>query len=442
MIDFNISRFTLAEPLAEDRVGLFNTLTGALAVLPAEDWSDVSVEGAEVEGLLEGLAAEGFVVERNVDEDQVLAHWRASQAYDLTHLQYFISPTRACNMACSYCVHGSKKRAEHMSPETASAVLDFIRGDIEFKQPRTVRLDFCGAESLLRPWTIIYLAEGLSRFCGSRSLDFKISIITNGLALKPNLVRRLIPLGLDRIRVTISGPAEVHDRYRVDKAGRPTYERIMLNLVRLAGLVKISLTGQYDPRNGDHLKFPRLLDDLAARGLKEHIAEVYFSPILPLAVGAADGPAGGSPACLRDEDPGRCLWLQDQTRARGFIWPEGPPSNRCLANYRNAMVIDVDGRIAVCPSMMDYPDLDYGYVSQGVDFYRQARLLARELPEVCRRSCPLGPLCDGGCRQQALVLTGDFDAVNCLRSTYEHLTRAYIRRRVQENTPGSQSPKI
>jgi len=427
MNDFKVSRFTLAEPLADGRVGLFNTLTGALAVLPAEDWAGVSAGGADQDGLLEDLAADGFIVERGLNEDLVLAHWRTSQAYDLTHLQYFISPTRACNLACSYCVHGSKKRAEHMSPETAAAVLDFIQTDIELKRPRTVRLDFCGAESLLRPKTIIYLSEGLSGFCRRLGLDLKISFITNGLALRPDLVRGLLPLGLDRIRVTVSGPAEVHDRYRVDKAGRPTYERIMLNLVRLAGLIKISLTGQYDPGNGDHLKFPRLLDDLAARGLKEHIAEVYFSPILPLAAGSADGPAGRSPGCLMDEDPERCLWLQDQTQARGFAWPAGPPANRCLANYRNALVIDVDGRMAVCPSMMDYPDLDYGHVSRGVNFFRQARLSARELPEVCRRSCPLGPLCDGGCRQQALVRTGDFDGINCLRPTYEYLARAYLR---------------
>jgi len=441
MNEFKISRFALAEPLSDDRVVLFNTLTGALAVLPAEDWAGVCAEGAEWDRLSEGLAAEGFVVERGLDEDRVLAHWRASQAYDLTHLQYFISPTRNCNMACSYCVHGLKKRAEHMSQEMAAAVLDFIQADIELKQPRTVRLDFCGAESLLRPRIMVYLAEGLSHFCRNLGLVFTISFISNGLALGPELVRSLIPLGLDRVRVTVSGPAEVHDHYRVDKAGGPTYERIMLNLARLSGLIKISLTGQYDPANGDHLQFPRLLDDLTARGLREHIADVYFSPIVPLTARSAEDPAGRSLGCLMDEDPGRYLWLQDQARVRGFTWTEGPPANRCLANYRNALVIDVDGRIAVCPSMMDYPDLDYGQVNKGVDFYRQARLLARELPETCRRSCPLGPLCDGGCRQQALVRTGDFDGVNCLRPTYEHLTRAYMRQSVRENGSGASKGK-
>ncbi len=91
------------------------------------------------------------------------------------------------------------------------------------------------------------------------------------------------------------------------------------------------------------------------------------------------------------------------------------------------MVIDIDGRLAVCPSMMDYPELDYGHVESGTDFRREARLRIRELPDVCRTGCQLAPLCDGGCRQQAMVRTDDFDAVNCLRDTYTALTRAYMR---------------
>lgn len=431
MNDYKISRFTLTEPLADSRVALFNTLTRSLALLPLEIWEPVANKTGD-ESALPDLIEEGFLVERSVDEDLVLAHWRNSQAYDLSRLQYMVSPTRACNMACSYCVHGRKKRPDHMSRDDARMVLDFLLGDLEVKQPAAVGLDFCGAESILNPGVLLYLAEGLARFCRGRGVDFEISLISNGLALTPDLVQALTPLGLKTVRVTVSGPESIHDRFRPAKDGRPTYSRILDNLSRLASLVGLGIQGQYDPKNGDHLAFPELLDDLAERGLREHVGDVFFSPIVPFdSAGSAPASSPSMVSCLVDEDPGRMLWLQDQTIARGFPYRLGPPSNHCLANYRNAMVIDVDGRIAVCPSMMDEPDLDYGHVRRGVDFRREARLLARELPDVCRRECNLAPLCDGGCRLQARARTGSFDSVNCLRKTYEHLTRAYVRQAVR-----------
>ncbi|MEW6267043.1 MAG: radical SAM protein [Thermodesulfobacteriota bacterium] len=424
--DYSISRFTLAEPLPGGRTALFNTLTQALAVVPAEVWAEATA-GAQ-DPSLEDLAAEGFLVETGLDEDLVLAHWRASQAYDLSHLTYIVSPTRACNMACSYCVHGSKKRAEHMSLDTAQAVLEFISADLETKRPLDVRLDFGGAEPLVNPRVVFHLSETLAAICRRQGLGLRISLITNGLALDPDLVTGLKPFGLGRIRVTVSGPAEVHDRCRPAKDGGPTYGRILSNLERVAGMVEIGLTGQYNPEQGEHLRFPELLADLAARGLRDHLNDVSFGPVVPVDPAEILGPPRtGETDCLKDEDPGRVIWLQDQVTKRGFKTASGPPANRCLANYRNSLIIDPDGRFIVCPSMMDYPDLEYGGVHSGVDFRREARLLARNLPEECRRRCVLAPLCDGGCRHQALIRTGNFDGVNCLRWSYEHLTRAYVR---------------
>ena len=424
-----VSRFTFVEPLSDGRVGLFNTLTRALGILPEPVWRQAAA-GREA-GCLAELVDQGFLIEACQNEDLILTHWRASQAYDTTFLTYLLSPTHACNMACSYCVHGGKKRVEHMDSGMARAVLDFIISDLESKRPLSVQLDFCGAEALLNPKVIVYLAEGLARFCRGRKVAFKSSLITNGLAVTPDLVTALKPFGLDRIRVTISGPADIHDHYRPGKDHRPTYRRIMNNLSAVAGLIDIDIIGQYDPFQNDYLRFPELLDDLVDRGLAERIGRVSFGPILPAEPARDEQPARISGLdCFPGDDPGRYIWLQDQVKARGFQGPEGPPFNRCLANYRNTMVIDVGGQITACPSIMDEPALEYGRIGNGIDFRREARLLARPLPAVCRHNCSMAPLCDGGCRHQALVRHGNFDAVHCLKESYEYLIRAYIQRSV------------
>ena len=433
MTDYKISRFTMTEHLSGDMIAVFNTLTRGLGVLPNDVWEQCLIDPALADGALAELIAQGFVVEAGLDENQVLAHWRYSQSYDLTHLVYIISPTHACNMACSYCVHGEKKRGEHMRPETARAVLDFMIRDVELKQPLSVRMDFGGAEALLNPKIVLYLSEGMARFCHGRKTDLSISLITNGLKLDQELIQSLIPFGLDRIRVTVSGPSRIHDRYRPTRDGGPTFSRIMSNLSATAGLVRIGLQGQYNPLNAEHLYFPELLDELIAMGLRENLDDVAFGPFLPIDQ-EENHPAAmvnDSVNCLMDEDPGRFLWLRDQVTGKGFKSYQGPPANRCLANYRNSMVIDVDGTMAACPSMMDFPDLVYGDVWQGVNFRKEAGLLARELPIECREKCDIAPLCDGGCRHQALMRTGHFEDVNCLRQTFEVLTRAYIRQAAQ-----------
>ncbi|MBF0528886.1 MAG: radical SAM protein [Deltaproteobacteria bacterium] len=398
MSEYKISRFTLVEPLSGNGLGLFNTLTRALGGLPAEVWNTAT--SGQDQDTAEELAVQGFLVDRDQDEDQVLAHWRTSMAYDLTTLTYLVSPTRACNMACSYCIHGSRKRSEHMSSETARAVLDFIQADVEIKRPKTVRLDFGGAEAILNPNVMVYLAEGLYRFCRGRGLEFKVSLISNGLALTPDLIKELKKFGLVKVRVTVSGVAETHDRLRPAKDGGPTYDRIMGNLAALAGLVEIGLQGQYDPGNGDYRTFPKLLDELTDKGLRDHLSDVSFGPFLPVGNDAQlwDDPPTGPIDCLVEEDPRRYLWLQEQIRQRGFKEVSGPPVSRCLANYRNNVIIDVAGGLGVCPSMMDHTELNYGQVRTGVDFRLEARLLVRNLPDFCRQECCLAPLCDGGCR--------------------------------------------
>ena len=430
--DYKVSKFTLFEPLPDCRLGLFNTLTRAVGVLPVSAWDDLQAGADTSQDVVSDLTAQGFIVARDLDEDLILSHWRNSQAYDVSDLLYIISPTHSCNMNCGYCVHGRKKEARHMSMETGRAVLDFIIEDIDKKRPRGVVVDFGGAEALLNRPVLSFLCEGLSRFGRSRALGIKFGLITNGLALDRGLIEELSPLGLGKVRVTLSGPARTHDRHRRSRDNGATYHRIINNLSAIAGLVPLGIVGQYDSARGEHLLYPELLDDLVRAGLREHIQEISFGPIVP----TGNGPGSRTfddrrIGCLHDEDPGRYIWLQDQIRARGFSSPLGPPSNRCLANYRNTRVIDIDGQITVCPSMMDFPELDFGHVATGIDFRKESRLLARRLPDRCQSDCLVAPLCDGGCRYQGWVRTGNFDAVNCLKESFEILARAYLRQTVK-----------
>lgn len=433
------SRFNFSEETGDGRIVLFNTLTCALATVPADMWLRID-NGADYPecGL---LAEQGFLVDEAIDENAVLAHWRSSQIYDLSNLRYLVNPTHACNMACSYCIHGARKQAEYMQPDTARCVADFIMSDIELKRPESVMMDFGGAEALLNPRVILYLTENIYRFCRGVGVRFNAGLITNGLTVDQELIRSLVPFGLKRVRTTISGPRVIHDKYRPSKVGSGTYDRIIENLLSIAGIVEIGIAGQYDPSNDDYRIFPELLKHLEQCGLKDSIADVSFGPFSPHNQNrdfAVDGEAVlfKGESCLRDDSAARMIWLQNRIRAAGFPGRTGPPSNRCMVNYKNTMVIDVDGSISVCPSIIGRPDLAYGHVKTGVDFRKEAWLLARTLPDECKDECPVAPLCDGGCRLYAMEQSGDFHGAICMRGVYEDLIRDYMRRGVDPHDIG------
>ena len=432
MSAYKESRFTIVEPLAMERTGLFNTLSRALTIVPDQVWLEASSGRGYARETPGQLVQQGFLVAEDIDEDAVLTHHRNLKSYDLSHLNYRVVTTESCNLGCTGCPYDRVgSRGREMNGAVAREVLDFIMADVSNKRPLSVRLDLVGAEAALNSETALYLAEGLFRFCQGRRLDFRIGLDSNGLALTADWIDSLKPFGLTDIQITLGGPAELHDRSRPDRNGAPTYERIMNNLVAAAGRVRIMIKMLYDPSNGDYLAMPQLLDDLLDRGLKDSVSEVVISPgyASEKKRDAGSFTSAGVPAeCLQETDPGRRLWLRDQTVRRGFKTALGWPESRCSANYLDTMIIDVDGGLTACPALIDHPDLDYGHVREGVDFRRQARLVARALPDECNKSCPVAPICDGGCRWQVFAKTGRYDGVTCLKNIFEQLILAQIRR--------------
>ncbi len=432
-VDYKISRFTLVEPLIDTgQIALFNSFTKGVGALPAQIWEEIQTGSVSHEATISQLVDQGFLVPAETNEELAFVHWRNQTIYDLTHLTYFINPTYGCNLKCFDCYFGQTEKMRRMNHETARSVLDFITIDLEQKRPLSVRLDFGVPDATLDPEIILYLIEGLHRFCRGRRILFKTTLTSHGLDIEPNLIEALKKFGLSKIRIKIGGPSIVHDQLRPTKEGTPTFEKIMSNLEKIAGLTEMHLICHYDPIHEDHLLLTTLLNDLLIHGLKEYITSVKFHPILPVHKKEELNPRrAGWIDCLPDVDPKRYAWLEDQIRTWGFFVPDEPPSCDCLTNRRSTMVIDIEGNIKVCPFQIDNPELYYGHVKTGIDFYRESRWLARELPKQCRQDCAIAPICNGGCHYLGFLETGAIDGIHCMYESLERLIRDYIRRTIQ-----------
>ena len=413
------SKYTVLVPLegTERRLlGVYNTLNRGLIVasedalmriITADSWPDD-------EPLIKLLLEHSLLVPGNTDEDAVFEVWRQQHVHDLSTMRSKVVLTRRCNHRCRYCIVAPE--AKEMSHETARAMDQYYSQCIEEARPERVMDEFTGGEPLLNPGVLMEIAGRRYYYCLGRGIDYGFTFITNGTLLSPKLIRPMQEIGLDGIRVSLAGPAEVHDRLRPSADGGKTYDRIVGNLLRVSGLTPITLECQYDEGAKDYGRIPEMLEDLKQRGIL--IKNVCFTPILPRRNGTNHGTRTGEPEIL--------LHLMREAEARGYPQLEDPPMNCCSADFLARMTFDTDGSLIPCP-VLQSGEMVYGNVSSGIDFIAHAQILHRRLPERCLNDCELLPLCLGGCRLQALIRGDGFNGVSCRYENLKPILEAYVR---------------
>ncbi len=159
-----------------------------------------------------------------------------------------------CNLNCAYCYYLAKEKLYPGSDfRMSEAVLDtFTRQYIAAQQVPEVTFGWQGGEPLLMGLDFFERAVALQaqyRRPGMRVLN---ALQTNGTLLDEPWARFfkthnfLIGLSLD-------GPQAMHDAYRRDKSGAPTWERVMrgLNILRGYG-VEHNILCTVHQANADH----------------------------------------------------------------------------------------------------------------------------------------------------------------------------------------------
>ncbi len=403
---------------------LYHTLNGAFAIVDDKAWPATADKSFPMDGgdVFRVLSEQGFVLSFDTDETAIFDLWKRQLVHDYSIIKSKVLVTRRCNLACRYCV--LEQETSTMTPETALAMDRFYIGFIREKGPSRVEDNYLGGEPLLNPQVIEESASRRFYFCDGKGIEYRFSITTNGTLLSPDIVKRFVDAGLSSIRVSLAGPGEVHDRLRPFSSGKGSCSSILENLKRISGLVPVSLECQYDSSAEDHRQIPRMLDQLAEEGVP--LEDIAFTPILPR---RTDNPFDSG-----FDRPEIHLALYREAAARGLPVYEHPPRAACMADFRSQLVFDADGSIIPCPSLQS-GEMSFGHVKSGVDFVRESQLIDRKLPVKCL-SCELLPLCQGGCRLQALTKNGDFGGVDCNYEAFKTQVEEYVRqkgRRFLEN---------
>ena len=326
-------------------------------------------------------------------------------------LSVMIKPVSgACNMQCRYCFYADemRNREKTVYPKMSIEALETVVRKVMACAEESVSFVFQGGEP-----TLIGLAffEALVRFekqYNARRLRVSNAVQTNGLDL-PDEMLRFFARENFLLGVSVDGIELVHDAFRRDLLGRPTYARVMETIRRMQTFgVAFNVLCVVGAKAASHAE--EIFETLAPYGY------VQFIPCLdPL-----DGQNGPDPltperylSFLKTtfDRYDRAFWNGKMVSARNFDNYVGillgmPPENCAMAGACSPqLLIESDGSTYPC----DFYALDEwktGNIltdplrkilkSDVAAAFQQSSL---PVPEKCR-SCRWYPLCRNGCRRE------------------------------------------
>jgi uncharacterized protein len=302
-----------------------------------------------------------------------------------------------------------------MSPEIADQFVTLAERD-HLARGRKITIEFYGGEPLLSMNLIRSIASRLKASSELYGLHFEFYLITNGTLLTRPVAQELKDLGIRAAKVTLDGPAHIHDRSRPFVSGKGTFDIIMGNILDCLDIIDIQIGGNFTIAN--YREFPRLLDALLEKGIDpKKLDAVQFSPVT--------GRVGGSPipdyanacSCYEEEWLGEAgVYLREEILKRGFPTPRPGPAG-CMVEFENDMVVDVDGAIYKCPAFVGREGFAVGSLQGGMG---DSSVYG---PDIWKREecleCPWLPLCFGGCRFMSYLRDGHMNGIDCWKGLLE-----------------------
>ena len=361
------------------------------------------------------------------DYEQLAADYKGS-SHVIKALCLHVAHT--CNLNCSYCFASQGKyhgERAIMSFDVGKRALDFLvenSGD-----RRNLEVDFFGGEPLMN-WQIVKdlvaYARSIEKDAGK---NFRFTLTTNGVLLDDE-VTDFCNREMHNVVLSLDGRKEVNDRFRVDVAGRGSYDRIVPNFQRFVakrGDKSYYMRGTYTHYNTD------FTNDLF------HMADLGFTELSMEPVVCAPG----DPCALTEEDfPVLCEQYEILAKDMLRRWREGKPitfyhymvdlkHGPCIykrvtgcGSGTEYMAVTPWGELFPCHQFVGDPKYSLGNIWDGVTNaavqgeFRACNAYSR--PDC--KDCWARLYCSGGCAANSYHATGSIGGV------YEYGCRLFKKR--------------
>jgi uncharacterized protein len=327
-----------------------------------------------------------------------------------------------CNLECSYCFY---LRKDALYPNATFCMSDelleeFTSQYIQAQNVPEITFAWQGGEPTLMGLDFFRKAVDYQRKYRQQGQKINNSLQTNAVLLNDEWVQ-FFKQNNFLLGVSLDGPRELHDTYRVDKGGQPTFERVMHG-VRLLQKHRVEYnilacvndrTAQY-PLDVYHF----LRDEVAATFIQFiPIVEKSSDPAHPISARSVTGSAYGHFLTVIFDE-----WVQSDV-GKVFVqifdvalaaWAGFRPG-LCVheATCGRALAMEHNGDLYSCDHFVDSKHFLGNMITQSlVELINlpQQRQFGRDkkaaLPRLCRK-CRVRFACNGGCPKDRLLATPD-----------------------------------
>ena len=319
-----------------------------------------------------------------------------------------------CNLNCSYCFasqgkyHGDRAM---MSFEVGKRALDFL---VEHSGTRkNLEVDFFGGEPLMNFQVVKDLVAYARSIEAEKGKRFRFTLTTNGMLVDDEVID-FANRECHNVVLSLDGRQEIHDRFRVDYAGKGSWERIVpkfQKFVQARGGRGYYMRGTFTHANPDFLKDIQTMLDLGFTELS--MEPVVCAPDDPSALTEED-----KPIVMRQYEELAKLMLERDEEGRPFTFYHymidltgGPCIYKRISGCGSGteyMAVTPWGDLYPCHQFVGEEKFKLGDVWTGVtnheiqDQFAACNVYARE---ECR-SCWARLYCSGGCAANAYHATG------------------------------------
>ncbi len=414
----------------EALIVLNEQVRGLLKKLPIPFESLAPVE----QGVLRELHKQGVVIGREVDENKVMQDWFNQMRYSTKDMEIMILTTYNCNFACPYCFEEGVKEKKYLREPKSDQIIAWIQEKALKNNPKEIHIIFYGGEPLMNIPAIEYIGSRMKKWSEEHGIKFMFSLVTNGVALTRKVALKLVPCGLKVAKITVDGDKEVHDKFRPFLNGRGSFDLIMNNIREIADLLQVTIGANFNSHSYPHLF--KLLDYLEAEGLKDKIALIDFKPITD----RPNQPISDTTACPTHEtDPeyaNQVMNIKREFMKRGFRTSEPLGTNFCefkAADMKS--IIDTDGYIYKCPSMVGMPQFAFGTIenelTENAGFKELMKMEIVDFEKQCK-SCEFIPICAGGCNWLSYLKKKDYTKVYCEKKLYKQTITEMVKLKYEQ----------
>jgi uncharacterized protein len=416
----------VVDEIAYDIIGLYDEGQTAEAIVPAmlEKYGqreDVTREELEdCCGQIEELKAAGKLWAADTFEP-LAGDLKEKSAGIVKALCLHVAHT--CNLNCAYCFasqgnyHGERAV---MSYEVGKQALDFLMDHSGTRH--NLEVDFFGGEPLMN-WQVVKDLVAYARSMEKeRGKNFRFTLTTNGMLIDDDVID-FANKEMHNVVLSLDGRKEVHDRYRVDYAGKGSWETIVPKFQKLVASRPADKTyymrGTFTHENPDFLEDIKTMLDLG-------FDELSMEPVVC---------APDDPAALTEEDLNivfdqyeKLAQLMQERRKAGkpFTFYHymldlagGPCVYKRISGCGSGteyMAVTPTGELYPCHQFVGEEDFKLGDIWKGVtnpavqEQFAACNVYTR--PQCA--DCWAKLYCSGGCAANAFHATGSIQGV------YEH----------------------